>query len=71
MDPITLRDLLCVPRLKKNLISVSMIEDRGLGVYFHDRNVHVFPKGSGPSTSFVVGFRCGKLQISCFNIFML
>ena len=28
----TLRDVLYVPGLKKNLVSVSTIEDRGLGV---------------------------------------
>ena len=31
MSPMTLRDMFFVPGLKKNLISVSMIEDRVLG----------------------------------------
>ena len=44
MSPMTLRDVLFVPRLKKNLISVSMIGDRGLGVSFLDGHVRAFPK---------------------------
>ena len=36
MSPMTLRDVLFVPGMKKNLISVYMIEDRGFGVSFLD-----------------------------------
>ena len=32
MSPMVLGDVLYVPGLKKNLVSVSMIEDQGLGV---------------------------------------
>ena len=39
MSPMTLRDVLYVPGLKKNLVSVSTIEDRGLGVCFLDGRV--------------------------------
>ena len=39
-----LRDVLYVPRVKKNLVSVSMFEDRGFGVYVLDGKVHIFPK---------------------------
>ena len=39
MSLMTLRDILFVPGLKKNLISVSMIKDRGLRVTFLDVNV--------------------------------
>ena len=61
MSPMILRDVLFVPRLKKNLISVSMIEDRGLGVSFLDGHVHVFPKTTEPSSSYTIGVRYGKL----------
>ena len=44
MSPMILRDVLFVLGMKKNLISVSMIKDRGLGVSFMDGHVHVFPK---------------------------
>ena len=67
MSPIILRNVLYVPGLEKNLISVSMIEDRGLGVSFLDGHVHVFPKIVGPSTSFDIGFRCGKLYRILFQ----
>ena len=44
MSPMVLRDVLYVPGLKKNLVSVSMIEDQGLGMSFLDGHVHMFPK---------------------------
>ena len=51
MSPMILRDVLFVPGLKKNLISISMIEDRDLGVSFMDGHVRVFPKTAGPFAS--------------------
>ena len=67
MSPMTLRDVLFVPGMKKNLISVSMIEDKGLGVYFLDVHVCVFPKTTGPSASYTIGVRCGKLYKLLFQ----
>ena len=61
MHPLYLRDVLYVLGLKKNLVSVSMIEDRGFGVYVLDGKVHIFPKAAGPSYSRVIGVRCGKM----------
>ena len=61
MSPMVLRDVLYVPGLKKNLVSVSMIEDQGLGVSFLDGHVCVFPKTAKPSASYTIGVRCGKL----------
>ena len=49
MEPMLLRDVLYVPGLKKNLVSVSTIEERGLGVYVLDGKVYVFPKAESPS----------------------
>jgi hypothetical protein len=40
--PMLLRDVLYVPGLKKNLISVSTIEERGYEVLFHDGQVLLF-----------------------------
>ena len=34
MSPMVLRDVLYVPRLKSNFVSLSMTEDRGLGLSF-------------------------------------
>ena len=67
MSPMVLRDVLYVPRLKKNLVSVSMIEDQGLGVSFLDGHVHMFPKTAGPSASVSIGVRCGKLYRPLFQ----
>ena len=67
MQPMTLRDVLYVPRLKKNLVSVSMIEDRGYGLYVLDGKVHLFPKSAGPSASCAIGMRCGKLYKILFQ----
>ena len=61
MSPMVLRDVLYVPGMKKNLVSVSMIEDQGLGVSFLDRHVHMLPKIAGPSALVANGARCGKM----------
>ena len=61
MSLMTLRDVLYVPGLKKNLVSVSTIEDRGLGVCFSDGRVQVYPRATGMSSSMDIGVRCGKL----------
>lgn len=37
-DPLTLRDVMYVPRLKKKLISVTMLEDRGYDMVFSKGN---------------------------------
>ena len=66
MSPMVLRDVLYVPGLK-NLISVSMIEDRGLGVSILDGHVRVFPKTAGPSASYSIGVICGKLYKLLFQ----
>ena len=55
-----MRDVLYVSELKKNLVSVSTIEDRGFGVYVLDGKVRVFPKAVGPSASYAIGVRCGN-----------
>ena len=67
MSPMILRDVLYVPGLKKNLVSVSMIEDRGLGVSILNGHVRVFPKTAGPSASYTIGVRCGKLYKLLFQ----
>ena len=71
MSPMGLQDVLYVPGLKKNLVSVSMIEDQGLGVSFIDGHVHMFPKTAGPSASVAIGARCGKLYRLLFQPHML
>ena len=67
MSPMVLRDVLYVPGLKKNLVSVSMIKDQGLQVSFLDGHMHMFPKTVGPSASVTIGVRCGKLYRLLFQ----
>ena len=67
MQPIFFRDVLYVPGLKKNLVSVSMIEDRGFGVYVLDEKFTIFRKETGPSNSRVIGVRCSKLYKLLFQ----
>ena len=67
MSPMTLRNVLYVPGLKKNLVSVSTIEDRGLGVCFSDGRVQVYPKATGMSSAMDIGVRCGKMYKLLFQ----
>jgi hypothetical protein len=61
MPPISFRDVLYVPGLKKNLISVSTLQDRGLEVTFRGTEVLIHPKGSSLASGQVIGVRDGKL----------
>ena len=53
--------MLYVPRLTKNLISVSTLEDKGYQVKFCDHRVYIRPKGSDRSLDRVIGSRNGKV----------
>jgi hypothetical protein len=46
LPPMLLRDVLYVTGLKKNVVSVSTVEDRGYEVLFHDGHVLLYPMGS-------------------------
>jgi hypothetical protein len=46
LPPMTLTEILYVPGLKKNLVSVSTIEEKVYEVLFHDGQVILFPRGS-------------------------
>ena len=67
IEPMLLRDVLYVPRLKKNLVLVSTIKDKGLGVYVIDVKVYIFPKVDGRYASYAIGFRCEKLYKLLFQ----
>jgi hypothetical protein len=45
-NPISIKYVLFVQGLKKNLLSISSLEDRGLRVAFVDGQVLLWPKGS-------------------------
>ena len=59
--PLNFADVLYVPRLTKNLISVSTLEDKGYQVKFRDHRVYIRPKGSDRSLDRVIGIRSGKV----------
>jgi hypothetical protein len=61
IPPISFRDVLYVPRLKKNLISISTLQYRGLEVKFRGTEVLIHPQGYSISLGQVIGGRDGKL----------
>jgi hypothetical protein len=67
MPPISFRDVLYVLGLKKNLISVSTLQDKGLEVSFRGTKVLIHPKGSRLTSGKVIGVRDGKLYRLFFH----
>jgi hypothetical protein len=61
MSPLVFRDVLYVSGLKKNIISVSSIQDRGLYVSLKGTKVLIHPKGSSVTSSRMIGTRKGNL----------
>ena len=59
--PLSFADVLYVPRLTKNLISVSTLEDKGFQVKFRDHRVYIRPKGSDRSLDWVIGIQSEKV----------
>jgi hypothetical protein len=67
LPPMLLREVLYAPGLKKNLISVSAIEERRYEVLFRDGQVLIFPKGSSITSAKVIGTRHEKLYKLMFQ----
>jgi hypothetical protein len=67
MSPLVFRDVLYVLGLKKNLISVSSIQDRGFEVSFRGTKVLIHPKGSSVTSGRVIGTREGNLYRLLFQ----
>ena len=59
--PLSFVDVLYVPGLTENLISVSTLEDKGYQVKFHDHRVYIRPKGLDRSLDRVIGRRSRKV----------
>jgi hypothetical protein len=55
------QDVLYVPELKKNLLSVSALEDRVLSVLFKKGQVLIHSEGASPDTTMSIGVREGKV----------
>lgn len=58
-NSIHLQEVLYVPNLKKNLMSISTMEDRGYKVAFIDEKVNVWKTNF--KDAFTLGFRIGNL----------
>ena len=67
LPPISFTNVLYVPGMKKNLISVSTLQDRGLEVSFRGTEVLIHPKGSRLTSRKVIGVRDGKLYRFLFQ----
>jgi hypothetical protein len=61
LPPMTLTGILYVPGLKKNLVLVSTIEEKGYEVLFRDGQVLLFPRGSSITSAKVIGTRDERL----------
>jgi hypothetical protein len=67
MPPVVFRDVLYVPWLRRNLISVSSIQDKGIEVSFIGIEVLIHLKGSNVTSDRVVGTREGNLYMLLFQ----
>jgi hypothetical protein len=65
--PMTLIEALYVLGLKKKLVSVSTIEEKGYEILFHDGQVPLFPKGSSITSAKVIGTRHERLYKFLFQ----
>ena len=54
-----LQDVLYVPKLKKNLVPISAMEDKAFNVGFTDGKVHMWKKNL--KEDIMIGFRVGTL----------
>jgi hypothetical protein len=67
LPPISFTDVLLVPGMKKNLISVSTLQDRGLEVLFRGTEVLIYPRGDSMDSGQVIGVREGDLYRLLFQ----
>jgi hypothetical protein len=56
-----IEEIMYVPRLKKNLISIVVLEDKGYRVIFMDKKALLWPKNEELSSAIVIGVREGGL----------
>jgi hypothetical protein len=67
LPPISFTDVLFIPGMKKNLISVSTLQDKGLEVTFRGTEVLIYPWGSSLDPGKVIGVRDEKLYKLLFQ----
>ena len=56
-----MKDVLYVPELKKNLLSISALDKKGLWFFFIDGKVLMCPRGKSLDDAFVIGTEEGGL----------
>ena len=59
--PLKVSDVLYVPGMRKNLISVSALEDRGYEILFKGGQVLIYPRGTPAESARVIGVRHAKV----------
>jgi hypothetical protein len=59
--PMKMKDVLYVPGLKKNLLSILALDNKGFRVYFIDGEVLMWPKGKNIEDEIVIGTEEGGL----------
>jgi hypothetical protein len=67
LPPISFTNVLFIPGMKKNLISVSTLQDRGLEVLFRGNDILIFSRGFSIDSGKVIGVREGDLYRLLFQ----
>jgi hypothetical protein len=62
--------VLYVPELKKNLLSISVMEDKGFSIMIKKGQVLIRPEGASPDTTMSIGVREGRLYRLQGKLFM-
>ena len=57
----TMKEVLFVPGLKKNLLSIFALDTKGMRVAFIDGQVMMWPKGNTINDAVVIGEQEGRL----------
>jgi len=65
--PLKVSDVLYVPWMRKNRISVSALEDRGYKVLFRGKQVLMYPRGTPTDSARVIGVRHAKVYKFAFQ----
>ena len=60
-----IKDVLFVPGLKKNLLSISALDAKGIRVAFIDGQVIMWPKGKTIDDAIVIGEQEGGPEQAC------
>ena len=60
-NPLKMKDVLYVPNLKKNLLSISALDKKGFRVAFIDGQVLMWPKGKNIEDAIIIGEEEGGL----------